>query len=192
MAVKIRMKRMGSKKRPFFRIIAADERSPRDGRFIENLGHYNPLTEPAEIVIDEDKLYKWLDQGAKPTGNTMNLLKKLHLIERWQLLKSGVAISELDARVEELREKQPQPRDKKKAKVSKKAIAAAAKAVEEEAKAAEEAAKAAAEEAEKEAEAEPEAEVEAAPEAAPEVAEEAPEAETPADDAGEEKPKTGE
>ncbi|HSG27177.1 MAG TPA: 30S ribosomal protein S16 [Candidatus Krumholzibacterium sp.] len=164
MAVKIRMKKMGSKKRPFFRIIAADERCPRDGRFIETLGHYNPLTEPAEINIDEDKLYKWLDRGAKPTDNTMNLLKKLHLIERWQLLKSGVTVAELDGRVEELRAKQPKPKEKSKEKLSKKAVAAAAKAEEEKAKAAEEAAKAAAEEAAKEAEPEAEA-VEETPEA---------------------------
>ena len=75
MAVKIRLKKMGSKKRPFYRLIAADSRSPRDGRFLETLGHYNPMVEPAEIKIDEDKVYKWLGNGAMPTVNAANLLK---------------------------------------------------------------------------------------------------------------------
>ena len=75
MAVKIRLKKMGSKKRPFYRLIAADSRSPRDGRFLETLGHYNPMTEPAEVKIDEDKVYKWLGNGAQPTINAANLLK---------------------------------------------------------------------------------------------------------------------
>lgn len=67
MAVKIRMKRMGSNKKPFYRVIVADSRSPRDGRFIEELGFYNPLTEPAEIKINEERAIKWLKDGAQPT-----------------------------------------------------------------------------------------------------------------------------
>lgn len=125
MSVKIRMKKMGSKKRPFFRIVAADARSPRDGRFIEQIGYYNPLTEPADIKIDEDKLYKWLDDGAVPSGNVVNLLKQLGLLERWQLLKSGVAIQDLDRVIEERRAKQPKAKPKEKVKLSKKAAAKA-------------------------------------------------------------------
>jgi small subunit ribosomal protein S16 len=115
---------MGSKKRPFYRLVAADSRSPRDGRFLETLGYYNPMVEPAEIKLDEDKIYKWLDNGAEPTVNAENILKKVGLLERWQLLKSGVAIAELDAKIEERRAKQPRATAKDKPKLSKKAIAA--------------------------------------------------------------------
>jgi small subunit ribosomal protein S16 len=107
LAVKIRMKRMGSKKRPFFRIVAADSRSPRDGRFIESLGYYNPVPDPPEINFDEDKVYKWLDNGAKPTKNAAQILRQAGLLERWQLLKQGVKIHELSAKIEERRTKQP-------------------------------------------------------------------------------------
>jgi len=109
LAVKIRLKRMGSKKRPFFRVVAADSRSPRDGRFIETLGYYNPMADPPEIKFDDDKVYKWLDNGAIPTENARQLLRKAGLLERWRLLKQGVKISELDAKIEELRAKQPKP-----------------------------------------------------------------------------------
>lgn len=123
MAVKIRLKKMGSKKRPFYRLIAADSRSPRDGRFIETLGYYNPMADPPEIQIDEDKVYKWLNQGAKPTDNAANILKEKGLLERWQLLKQGVTIAELDAKIEERRAKQPKPLPKTQKKLSKKAAA---------------------------------------------------------------------
>lgn len=109
MAVKIRLKRMGSKKRPFFRVVAADSRSPRDGRFIETLGYYNPMADPPDIKFDDDKVYKWLGNGAVPTENARELLRKAGLLERWHLLKKGVKISELDAKVEELKSKQPKP-----------------------------------------------------------------------------------
>ena len=67
MAVKIRLRRMGQKKAPFYRIIVADSRSPRDGRFIEEIGYYNPLTEPVEVKINEEKATEWLKKGAQPT-----------------------------------------------------------------------------------------------------------------------------
>ncbi|UCF07142.1 MAG: 30S ribosomal protein S16 [bacterium] len=124
MAVKIRMKMMGSKKRPFYRIIAADERSPRDGRFIETIGYYNPMSDPPEIKLDEDKVYKWLDVGAKPTANAMQVLKKAGLLERWQLLKSGVKIHELDSTIEARRQKQPRPMPKSEKEPSEKKTAA--------------------------------------------------------------------
>jgi small subunit ribosomal protein S16 len=124
LAVKIRLKMMGSKKRPFYRIVAADERSPRDGRFIETIGYYNPMSDPPEIKIDEDKVYRWLDVGAEPTANAKQVLKKAGLIERWQLLKSGVKIHELDSTIEARRQKQPQPKPKSEKKLSKKKAAA--------------------------------------------------------------------
>ncbi|MDR5586913.1 MULTISPECIES: 30S ribosomal protein S16 [Clostridium] len=73
MAVKIRLRRMGAKKAPFYRIVVADSRSPRDGRFIEEIGYYNPITEPAEVKINEEKANKWLQDGAQPT----DVVKKL-------------------------------------------------------------------------------------------------------------------
>ena len=74
--VKIRLKRMGMKKAPFYRIVVADERSPRDGRFIEEIGTYNPMTQPAEIKVDNDKAQEWLKKGAQPTDTVRALLKK--------------------------------------------------------------------------------------------------------------------
>ena len=74
MAVKLRLKRMGAKKRPFYRIVAADSRSPRDGKFIEIVGTYNPIMEPAEIKINSEVALKWLNQGAIPTDTVRSLL----------------------------------------------------------------------------------------------------------------------
>ncbi len=76
MAVKIRLRRMGAKKAPFYRVVVADSRYPRDGRFIEEIGHYNPLTDPAEVVIDAEKAKKWISNGAQPTDTVKALLKK--------------------------------------------------------------------------------------------------------------------
>ena len=76
MAVKIRLQRHGSKKRPFYRLVAADSRSPRDGRYLEIIGTYNPTTEPASVKIDSDKAQKWLNEGAKPTDTVKNLFAK--------------------------------------------------------------------------------------------------------------------
>ena len=75
MAVKLRLKRMGAKARPFYRIVAADSRSPRDGRFIETVGTYNPIQESNNVVIDEEKALKWLSNGAEPTDTVKSLLK---------------------------------------------------------------------------------------------------------------------
>lgn len=76
MAVKIRLKRMGAKKAPFYRVVVADSRYPRDGRFIEELGYYNPLTDPATINVDSDKAKKWIENGAQPTDTVKVILKK--------------------------------------------------------------------------------------------------------------------
>jgi len=76
MAVKIRLARHGAKKRPFYRIVVADSESPRDGRFLENLGTYNPLQEPAEVTLKSDRVHYWLQQGAIPTDTVKSLLKK--------------------------------------------------------------------------------------------------------------------
>lgn len=89
MAVKIRLKRMGAKKAPFYRIVVADSRSPRDGRFIEKLGYYNPLKSPAEIVVDEEITLKWLNNGAIPTDTVKNLLSKAGVMKKFHDSKQG-------------------------------------------------------------------------------------------------------
>ena len=81
MAVKIRLKRLGAKKSPFYRVVVADERSPRDGKFIDEIGYYNPLTDPADIKINAEKATKWLNDGAQPTETVRTLLKKTEIIK---------------------------------------------------------------------------------------------------------------
>ena len=81
MSVKIRLRRMGAKKATFYRLVVADSRSPRDGKFIEEIGYYNPITEPAEIKIDAEKAKKWLDCGAQPSDTVRSLLEKSGIIE---------------------------------------------------------------------------------------------------------------
>lgn len=76
MAVKLRLKRMGSKQKPFYRIVAADSRSPRDGRFIETVGTYNPIKKDDNITVDEEKAIKWLNNGAQPTDTVKNILSQ--------------------------------------------------------------------------------------------------------------------
>ena len=76
MAVKIRLRRMGAKKAPYYRIVVADSRYPRDGRFIEEIGFYNPMVEPAEVKVDAEKAKKWIANGAQPTDTVKALLKK--------------------------------------------------------------------------------------------------------------------
>ncbi|SCJ73008.1 BS15 [uncultured Eubacterium sp.] len=79
--VKIRLKRMGAHKKPFYRVVVADSRTPRDGKFIEEIGYYNPLVEPPTIKIDDEKAKKWLDNGAQPTETVKALFKKSGIIE---------------------------------------------------------------------------------------------------------------
>lgn len=81
MAVKLRLTRLGAKKSPFYRVVAADSRYPRDGRFIEVIGTYNPMTDPAEIKIDAEKAQKWIKNGAQPTDTVRSLLKKSGAID---------------------------------------------------------------------------------------------------------------
>lgn len=81
MAVKIRLKRIGAKKNPFYRVVVADSRYPRDGRFIEEIGTYNPLVDPAEVKIDGEKATKWIKDGAQPTDTVKSLLKKVGVIQ---------------------------------------------------------------------------------------------------------------
>jgi small subunit ribosomal protein S16 len=95
LAVHIRLRRMGAKKRPFYRIVAADSRRARDGRFLENVGTYNPITQPAEVTVAEDKLTKWLDQGAIPSDTVKTLLSQIGFIEKYEKVKKGEDVSEI-------------------------------------------------------------------------------------------------
>ena len=87
MAVKIRLKRMGAKKSPFYRIVVADSRSPRDGRFIETVGTYNPVAQPAEVNINEELALKWLQNGAKPSDTVRNLFSQNGIMEKFHNAK---------------------------------------------------------------------------------------------------------
>ncbi|GKV67773.1 30S ribosomal protein S16 [Sporosarcina sp. NCCP-2716] len=89
MSVKIRLKRMGAKKTPFYRIVVADSRSPRDGRQIETVGTYNPLTKPAEVKIDEAKVLDWMQKGAKPSDTVRNLFSEQGIMEKFHNAKHG-------------------------------------------------------------------------------------------------------
>ncbi|OIJ09877.1 30S ribosomal protein S16 [Anaerobacillus arseniciselenatis] len=82
MAVKIRLKRMGSNKAPFYRVVVANSRSPRDGRFIEEIGTYNPLVNPVEFKVNEEKALKWMLEGAKPSDTVRNLFSNVGLMEK--------------------------------------------------------------------------------------------------------------
>ena len=85
--VKIRLRRVGAKKKPSYRLVVADSRAPRDGAFISVIGHYNPLTDPETIVIDEEKALTWLRQGAQPTETAARLLSKVGILEKLKTIK---------------------------------------------------------------------------------------------------------
>ena len=89
MAVKLRLKRMGSKGKPFYRIVAADSRSPRDGRIIEAIGTYNPTTNLANVTLNEELAMKWLNDGAQPTDTVRNILSKQGIMKRFHEEKNA-------------------------------------------------------------------------------------------------------
>ena len=88
MAVKLRLKRMGSKQRPFYRIVAADSRSPRDGRFIETVGTYQPIYKENNVTVDEEKVLKWLNNGAQPTDTVKNIVSKTGVWAKYKAPKA--------------------------------------------------------------------------------------------------------
>lgn len=87
MAVKIRLNRMGAKKAPFYRVVVADSRSPRDGRFIEIIGQYDSTKTPAVVNIDEEKALNWLEKGAQPTDTVKSLFSKVGILKKWDEMK---------------------------------------------------------------------------------------------------------
>lgn len=184
MAVRLRLRRMGRKKRPFYRIVAADQRSPRDGRFIEVVGFYDPLGEEQKVELKEDRIYHWLENGAQPSDTVKSLLRKHGMLHRLNMQKLGMD----EARIEEEMKKwelQQGEREKRreaaKKQSEKEAKEAAKKAAQEKA----EAEKAAAAEAAKP---EPSEEPAEAPAEETAVAEEAPEEAAVAEEKPEEAP----
>jgi small subunit ribosomal protein S16 len=91
MAVKIRLMRMGAKHQPFYRVVVADSRTPRGGRYLEAIGYYNPRSEPSVIKIDEAKARTWLERGARPSDAARVLLEKTGIMDRWQAGRAGPA-----------------------------------------------------------------------------------------------------
>ena len=89
MAVTIRLRRMGAKKRPMYRFVAIDSRRAREGRFVDMLGHYNPIVRPATVSIDEEKVFHWLKEGATPSDTVHTLFSQIGINEKWELLKQG-------------------------------------------------------------------------------------------------------
>lgn len=184
--VRIRLRRVGARHQPSFRIVAADKESPRDGRFLEIIGHYNPRTEPATIKIKEDRLFHWLKNGAQPSESVAQLMRTSGAQERWERFKAGESLETLlaEAASQDV-EIDPRTRRDDLIRASKKATkpagaAAEIKAVPEKAEKPEETAAehAAAEEAVAP-ETDVEAEVEASEDAAPAEDEPAAEEETP-------------
>ena len=106
MSVKIRLRRMGSKKRPFFRLVATDSHMARDGRFIETVGYYNPLSTPAQVHVDEGSIFKWFERGAIPSTSVKSLLRQLGCTQKWELMKRGVTGDQLETRVEAIKTQQ--------------------------------------------------------------------------------------
>jgi len=101
LAVKLRLKRMGKKKQPIYKVVAADSRSPRDGKFIEAIGTYNPKSEPAAVVIKEERALHWLNVGAQPTTTVRNLLSAQGIFLKRQLQKKGLSEEEIEVKLEE-------------------------------------------------------------------------------------------
>ncbi len=103
MAVKLRLRRMGKKRQPVYKVVAADARAPRDGRFIEAIGLYNPKTDPATIEISEERALYWLNVGAQPTTTVRNILSKEGILLKFDMTKRGKSEEEINAKVEELK-----------------------------------------------------------------------------------------
>lgn len=93
---------MGTKKRPFYRIVATDSRNRRDGRFIEELGYYDPLTNPPNVSVKEELFFKWLGNGAIPSENVESLMRRTGVMKKWLLVKQGVPADQLEAKLAEL------------------------------------------------------------------------------------------
>jgi small subunit ribosomal protein S16 len=101
LAVKLRLRRMGKKKQPIYKVVAADSRSPRDGKFLESLGLYNPLTNPHTIDIKEDRVLYWLDKGAQPTDTVKSLLRQRGITLKRELIRKGLSEDKIQSELEQ-------------------------------------------------------------------------------------------
>jgi small subunit ribosomal protein S16 len=119
LAVHIRLRRMGKKKQPYYRIVAADSRRARDGKFLETIGTYNPITKPAEVKIDEALMARWLDQGALPSDTVSSLMTQVGFTEKYLRAKKGEDVSTVTIKT------QIKERPKKTRRMKKAAVAAA-------------------------------------------------------------------
>jgi len=99
-ALTIRLRRMGSKKRPFYRLVATDSRNARDGRFIEVLGYYHPIEIPAKVSLEEEKIFDWLGKGATISSTVNSLFKEVGLMSKWDKKKKGEDVSEITLKTE--------------------------------------------------------------------------------------------
>ncbi|MBN2048739.1 MAG: 30S ribosomal protein S16 [Anaerolineaceae bacterium] len=99
--VRIRLRRVGSRHQTSYRVIAADKESPRDGKFLEILGHYNPRTEPFTFNVKEDRIYEWMLNGAQPSDSVMKLFKSVGLLERYERVKAGESVEDVLKEAEE-------------------------------------------------------------------------------------------
>jgi small subunit ribosomal protein S16 len=132
LSVKLRLRRMGSTNRPFFRVVAIDSRMRRDGRSIEELGYYDPLKRPAVVQLKEEAIFQWLGRGAEPSATVRELLRDKGMLLKWELLQNGVSAEEATRRVVAVLEKQkpktkrPRPSKKAQAKAAGSAAGAAA------------------------------------------------------------------
>lgn len=99
MAVRLRLRRMGKKKKPFYRIVAIDSREARNGKYLEKVGHYNPISEPVEIDVKVDRALYWLQNGAQPSDTVRSLLKKRGVMMRFDLIKRGKSSEEIDSEI---------------------------------------------------------------------------------------------
>lgn len=106
MAVKLRLKRMGKKRQPIYKVVAADVRAPRDGKFIEAIGLYNPKTEPTTVEIDEERALYWLGVGAQPTQTVKHLLSRKGILLKKELIKQGLSEEQIIVKLEEWTELQ--------------------------------------------------------------------------------------
>jgi small subunit ribosomal protein S16 len=108
MAVRIRLTRMGSKRKPFYRFVVVDSRGKRDGGFLEMIGYYNPIAKPHEINVDEEKVFEWLAKGAEMSDGARDLLKKEGILSKWESMRTGAATARPEEEHKEVAEETEQ------------------------------------------------------------------------------------
>ena len=136
MSTKIRLRRMGKKKQPFYRIVVADSRKARDSRAIEEIGTYNPITRPGRITVQEERIYEWLGLGAELSDTVNSLFRRIGLMQKWSLMKAGQDVSDMEIKTELVETSKPARRGKKTKAAEAEATAAKTEAPAAEAKAA--------------------------------------------------------